>query len=79
MHFPSYFGGNWDAFSDCVNDLSWLAAKDILIAHRDLPSADNPTDQAIYLDTLANAVRGWKDDAIRDFKVVFPSQGKRMR
>jgi hypothetical protein len=23
MGFPSYFGGNWDAFIDCATDLSW--------------------------------------------------------
>jgi len=23
MHFPDWFGGNWDAFADCLKDLSW--------------------------------------------------------
>jgi RNAse (barnase) inhibitor barstar len=27
MRFPDWFGGNWDAFADCLKDLSWLSAK----------------------------------------------------
>ncbi len=23
MQFPDWFGGNWDAFADCLKDLSW--------------------------------------------------------
>ena len=23
MNFPDWFGGNWDAFTDCLKDLSW--------------------------------------------------------
>jgi hypothetical protein len=25
MRFPDWFGGNWDAFADCLKDLSWTA------------------------------------------------------
>ena len=28
MNFPVTFGGNWDAFADCLKDLSWAAASD---------------------------------------------------
>ena len=24
LHFPDYFGFNWDALQDCITDLSWL-------------------------------------------------------
>lgn len=26
MNFPVHFGGNWDAFADCMKDLSWTEA-----------------------------------------------------
>lgn len=74
LSFPSYFGANWDAFSECIRDLAWLAPSNIVIAHGDLPMAGYPSDQDIYLDVLADAVLDWKGDAARHFKVTFPTK-----
>jgi len=74
LRFPSYFGANWDAFNDCIRDLSWVAASNIIIVHGDLPMAGRLSDQDIYLDVLANAVLDWKDDDVRDFNVTFPTK-----
>ena len=32
LQFPYYFGGNWDAFEECVNDLGWLPARSYVLA-----------------------------------------------
>jgi hypothetical protein len=29
--FPGWFGGNWDAFADCLRDLSWLPDRPIAV------------------------------------------------
>jgi hypothetical protein len=72
LRFPSYFGENWDAFNDCLNDLSWIAEKNILISHHDMPLTTAPADRSIYLDVLANAVHHWADDEGHNFSVSFP-------
>ena len=30
LQFPAWFGANWDALEDCLTDLSWLEADDML-------------------------------------------------
>jgi len=31
LQFPYYFGENWDAFHDCITDLSWLRADAVVV------------------------------------------------
>ena len=33
MDFPAYFGHNWDAFEECVNDLSWAPASGYVLLY----------------------------------------------
>ena len=36
MGFPAYFGHNWDAFEECVNDLSWAPAAGYVLLYDQL-------------------------------------------
>jgi RNAse (barnase) inhibitor barstar len=31
LRFPDWFGGNWDAFADCLRDLSWLSGPGVIV------------------------------------------------
>lgn len=59
MDFPPYFGQNWDAFEECIRDLSWAPAQGyVLLYDHVAPFAANQPDewkiaQAILKDTIA--------------------------
>ncbi len=61
MNFPDYFGDNWDAFDDCINDLSWLSANGyiLLYTHPDNFAKNDPSEWSIALDVFQEAVEYW--------------------
>lgn len=73
LQFPSYFGNNWDALSECLRDLSWIKCRRVVIFHEDLPPLD-AKDIAIYLEVLSECVRDWKPDEDHKLVVVFPQE-----
>lgn len=60
--FPYYFGHNWSAFRDCVNDLSWLKGASFLIifdsAQHLLTESDD--DFEILLRILSETHDEWR-------------------
>src|SRR5262245_5089931 len=57
LRFPKYFGWNWDAFEEFLNDLSWLPSEQgVAIVHRDLPFGSGGNNREIYLSILASAL-----------------------
>jgi len=54
LNFPEYFGGNFDALSECLADLSWLQYSKIVLLHEGVPLSGE--DSSIYLRVLAGAI-----------------------
>jgi hypothetical protein len=66
FYFPAYFGDNWDAFEEMVNDLAWLSAPGYLLVY-DYPdefARAHPEEWATALDILAEAVERWDQAGI---------------
>ena len=73
LRFPGYFGWNWDAFEECLCDLSWIpSGRSIAIVHEDLPFGPGGVNRSIYLKLLRNSLDHWSALGGRSVKVVLP-------
>lgn len=61
LNFPDYYGQNWDAFEECIRDLSWLPARGYLLvlAGYDRLARSDPENRAIGSEVLEEAVNTW--------------------
>jgi len=63
LGFPSWFGGNWDAFFDCLADLSWRPARGHVLVFEN--TADMRRHAPEALDTavtiLGDAAVAWDE------------------
>ncbi len=58
LQFPYYFGGNWNAFVDCVGDLDWLRDEPVIVWIRDaieVLADGDPDELGVFLDILHQA------------------------
>jgi hypothetical protein len=74
LHLPSGYSTDFDSFDRCVSDLSWLAERDIIIRHADVPLADDAISARKYLDILRVAVAKWSRESSHRLYVVFPAE-----
>ena len=60
LQFPHYFGENWDAFEDCLSDLSWLGDLPLLliVANADRVLPDAPEDFKTFVSILTTIGSG---------------------
>lgn len=90
LQFPLYFGENWDAFEDCINDLEWLPAEAYLLVVTDAESllADiDDVDFRIFASILADANKQWleptryfpRDRQPTAFRVIFACSPMELR
>lgn len=66
MYFPSYFGHNWDAFDECIRDLSWYRAPGYVIwfeAFNQFLEQD-PASWNVALRLFRSAVEEWHAQGI---------------
>lgn len=69
LSFPDYFGFNWDALEECLQDLSWLeGGVALLIDDAAMPESVAPKDWGVLLDILADTARHWQAEG-RPFAV----------
>jgi len=62
FQFPYYFGENWSAFDECINDLSWVQANDYIFALTDLDKVlvkEDPKELETLFYLLDCAATSW--------------------
>lgn len=62
LGFPAYFGMNWDAFSDCLTDLSWRPAAGyvVLFKNHQIFAVKNPPDAHMAERIFDSSAQYWK-------------------
>jgi RNAse (barnase) inhibitor barstar len=68
LRFPDWFGGNWDALEDCLDDLSWQPAQGWLVLFRDF-GASPRDDFGVLVDVLGSAAEFWAEQGKLFFAV----------
>ena len=65
LRFPDYFGRNWDAFWECINDLSWLKASGylLIVSDAEMLLAKNDEDYKIFIGIMTDAGKAWAGTA----------------
>jgi len=71
LGLPDYFGRNWDAFSECLRDLSWIDERRVVIIHDDLPALDQNALN-VYIDVLRECISDWQPSEDHELVAIFP-------
>jgi RNAse (barnase) inhibitor barstar len=66
LAFPAWFGQNWDAFFDCLADLSWRPARGyvLLLEQADTMRRDAPEALDTALAIMGDAASAWESRGV---------------
>lgn len=73
LQFPWYFGENWDAFDECINDLGWLRERHIVVGIADatgLLAGEPDQDGLVFSDIMRRAVASHASGGARSLHVI---------
>lgn len=87
LQFPWYYGENWAAFDECINDLEWLPGKAYLLIFTDAEQLLTKEDDEVFatlVRILNDAAAVWNrqvetEEQMRSFApfhVIFQSSDK---
>jgi hypothetical protein len=71
LGFPTWFGGNWDAFFDCLADLSWRPARGHVLVFENTAGMRRHAPEALdtAMTILADAAVAW-DERGKPFRAL---------
>lgn len=75
LKFPDYFGENWDALDECLNDFHWVENSEIVIIHSSVPNISS-VELKTYLEILSSAVKNWSNVPTNKLTVIFSDNDK---
>jgi hypothetical protein len=72
LGFPGYFGMNWDAFSECLTDMSWRPAAGyvILLDNYGLFTRKTPADARMARRIFDSSAQYWKQRKVPFFVIL---------
>jgi hypothetical protein len=77
MHFPDYFGCNWDAFEECINDLSWAPARGYILLYEHVWwfACEHSTAWRTARSILQDACRNWASQDVSFLVLLRQTRG----
>ena len=72
LQLPDWFGGNWDALEDCINDLSWLQGEGHVLLVRGIRAWMQRDADGVQtlLDIGREAALRWGEDGVPFWTIV---------
>lgn len=67
FEFPDYFGNNWAAFDECINDLDWLNASSYILVIEHMDSIlDNKQNFNTFIRIICQTANEWQNGRKND-------------